>query len=107
MGGVREDQNVGDNKIKCQQVISLTLTQTPSPWHSSPTSVIGDNYGYLIHDPDTGDTAAAVDTPGDAKTYQNELDKRGWKLSHIFCTHRHSDHTPPVKQGYLLGSQAL
>jgi hydroxyacylglutathione hydrolase len=52
---------------------------------------LGDNYGYLIHDPDTGDTAA-VDTP-DAKTYQNELDKRGWKLSHIFCTHHHSDHT--------------
>lgn len=42
---------------------------------------LDDNYGYLIHDPETGDTAA-IDTP-DAKAYQNELDKRGWTLSHI------------------------
>ncbi len=42
---------------------------------------LDDNYGYLIHDTVTGDTAA-VDTP-DASTYQAELDKRGWKLSHI------------------------
>lgn len=52
---------------------------------------LDDNYGYLIHDSATGDTAA-VDTP-DAATYQAELDKRGWKLSHIFCTHHHWDHT--------------
>lgn len=44
-------------------------------------SCLDDNYGYLIHDPATGDTAA-VDTP-DARTYQSELDKRGWKLTHI------------------------
>lgn len=54
-------------------------------------SCLDDNYGYLIHDPITGDTAA-VDTP-DAKTYQSELDKRGWKLTHILNTHHHWDHT--------------
>jgi len=52
---------------------------------------LGDNYGYLLHDETTGHTAA-IDTPC-AKTYQAELDKRGWKLTHIFNTHHHWDHT--------------
>ena len=45
---------------------------------------------YLIHDPKTGRTAA-VDTPC-AATYKRELDKRGWKLTHILNTHHHTDH---------------
>jgi hydroxyacylglutathione hydrolase len=52
---------------------------------------LGDNYGYLLHDSSTGQTAA-IDTPC-AKTYQKELNKRGWKLTHIFNTHHHHDHT--------------
>jgi len=52
---------------------------------------LSDNYGYLLHDPISGQTAA-VDTPcGD--TYQEELDRRGWKLTHILNTHHHHDHT--------------
>lgn len=52
---------------------SLTVAQIPC---------LDDNYGYLIHDPETGHTAA-VDTP-DASAYEKELKDRGWKLSHIF-----------------------
>lgn len=52
---------------------------------------LGDNYGYLLHDSGTGQTAA-VDTPC-ARTYKTELDKRGWKLTHILNTHHHHDHT--------------
>lgn len=51
---------------------------------------LSDNYGYLIHDPETGHTAA-VDTPC-ATSYQHELTKRGWTLTHILNTHHHSDH---------------
>jgi hydroxyacylglutathione hydrolase len=51
---------------------------------------LSDNYGYLIHDSATGQTAA-VDTP-DASAYTNELEKRGWTLTHIFNTHHHFDH---------------
>lgn len=47
---------------------------------------LSDNYGYLIHDPATGSTAV-VDTP-EAKPYQEEMAKRGWKLTHIFNTHQ-------------------
>ena len=44
----------------------------------------------MIHDPKTGQTAA-VDTPC-AATYKEELEKRGWKLTHILNTHHHGDH---------------
>lgn len=50
---------------------------------------LDDNYGYLIHDSETGDTAA-IDTP-DADTYQKQLDDRGWNLSHIFWCVRDVD----------------
>ena len=45
----------------------------------------------MLHDDESGQTAA-VDTPC-AKTYRKELDSRGWKLTHIFNTHHHWDHT--------------
>jgi len=43
---------------------------------------LGDNYGYLLHDGSTGETAA-IDTP-ESKVYMEELEKRNWKLTHIF-----------------------
>lgn len=51
---------------------------------------LDDNYGYLLHDPATGQTAA-VDTPC-AAAYQRELATRGWTLTHILNTHHHGDH---------------
>lgn len=60
------------------------------------------NYGYIIHDPKTGQTAA-IDTP-DASKYLAELDKRKWKLTHIFNTHHHLDHAGgnlQLKEEYL------
>lgn len=49
------------------------------------------NYGYLIHDPVSLATAA-IDTP-DAEAILTTLAKRNWKLSDIFNTHHHGDHT--------------
>lgn len=75
----------------------MSSTQTPSLISPKTTFTIaqfpclGDNYGYLIHDPNSGQTAA-IDTP-DAQIYQNELNNRGWKLSHVLNTHHHYDHT--------------
>ena len=51
---------------------------------------LSDNYGYLLHDPDSGLTAA-IDTP-DAEVIEAELRRRGWKLTHILNTHHHGDH---------------
>lgn len=49
-----------------------------------------DNYGYLIHDPETGFTAC-VDTP-EVEPIMQALADTGWKLSHILNTHHHFDH---------------
>ena len=53
--------------------------------------VLGDNYSYLLHDPDSQDTA--VIDPGDADAVAETLRQRQWRLTHIFNTHHHSDHT--------------
>jgi hydroxyacylglutathione hydrolase len=49
-----------------------------------------DNYGYLLHDAESN-TTAAVDTP-DADEIEAQLAAKGWRLTHIFNTHHHSDH---------------
>ena len=52
--------------------------------------VLDDNYAFLIHDPDSGETAT-IDTP-DAKAILAEADRKGWKLTQIWNTHWHPDH---------------
>ena len=51
---------------------------------------LSDNYGFLIRDHATGETAA-IDTP-EAAAINRALDEKGWSLSHIFNTHWHPDH---------------
>lgn len=49
-----------------------------------------DNYGYLVHDPDSGYTAT-IDTP-EVEPIERALREKGWQLSHILNTHHHFDH---------------
>lgn len=51
---------------------------------------LSDNYGYLLHDPETGSTAA-IDTPEVAPILK-ALEEKGWTLTHILNTHHHFDH---------------
>ena len=51
---------------------------------------LADNYGYLLHDAESGETAA-VDTP-DAAEISAQLAAKGWRLTHILNTHHHPDH---------------
>jgi hydroxyacylglutathione hydrolase len=51
---------------------------------------LADNYGYLVHDPASGETVA-IDTP-DAQVYLAEAAKRGWRITQIWNTHWHPDH---------------
>ena len=51
---------------------------------------LSDNYGYLIHDPEAGVTAA-IDTP-EAAAINAALKEKGWSLTHILNTHHHFDH---------------
>ena len=50
-----------------------------------------DNYGVLIRDPDS-DVTASIDAP-DAAAVDQALQEKGWRLTHIFTTHHHNDHT--------------
>ena len=50
-----------------------------------------DNYLWLVHDPDSGETA--VVDPGDPAAVLAEAEKRGWKIDKILNTHWHPDHT--------------
>ncbi len=53
-----------------------------------------DNYGYLVHDADSGRTAA-IDAP-DAAAIEAALERRGWTLDDILITHHHADHTDGI-----------
>ncbi len=49
-----------------------------------------DNYGFLLHDPATGETAT-IDTP-EAGKILDEADAKGWRITQIWNTHWHPDH---------------
>lgn len=57
---------------------------------------LSDNYAFLAHDPDTGQTAA-VDVP-EAAPILRALDEEDWILSHVLLTHHHADHVQGLDQ---------
>ncbi|MEJ2434520.1 MAG: hydroxyacylglutathione hydrolase [Pseudolabrys sp.] len=62
---------------------------------------LSDNYGVLLHDPETGATAS-IDAP-EAGPVEEALQATGWKLTNILVTHHHADHTGGImalKQKY-------
>ena len=52
--------------------------------------MLNDNYGYILHDPETSDTA--VVDPSEAAPILNILNKNHWQLRYILNTHHHWDH---------------
>jgi hydroxyacylglutathione hydrolase len=54
-----------------------------------------DNYGVLLHDPQSGATAA-IDAP-EAAPIEAALKETGWKLTDILVTHHHADHTDGIE----------
>ena len=59
--------------------------------------VLSDNYAWLVHDPDSGETAAL--DPGEAEPMLAAADARGWTIGQVWNTHWHPDH---VKGNALL-----
>ena len=51
---------------------------------------LSDNYGFLLHDPESGETAC-IDTP-DAEAYLRAASTKGWQITQIWNTHWHPDH---------------
>lgn len=55
---------------------------------------LSDNYGVLVHDPDSGATAS-IDAPDEAAILR-VLGETGWTLTDILVTHHHQDHVQGV-----------
>src|SRR6201747_1976924 len=55
-----------------------------------------DNFGYLIHDPETKATAS-VDAP-EAAPILKALEPEGWTLTDILITHHHHDHVGGIAE---------
>ncbi|MGL4239404.1 hydroxyacylglutathione hydrolase [Tabrizicola sp.] len=55
---------------------------------------LADNYAYLLHDADSGQTAL-VDAPEPGPILA-ALNAHQWRLTHILITHHHGDHTDAV-----------
>ncbi|WP_377277989.1 hydroxyacylglutathione hydrolase [Rhizobium sp. R86522] len=49
-----------------------------------------DNFGVLLHCPETGETAS-IDAP-ELDPIVAAAEKRGWAITHVFTTHHHGDH---------------
>lgn len=56
-----------------------------------PVRAFGDNYIWVVHDPDSGETA--VVDPGEAAPALAEVERRGWTVTQVWNTHKHWDHT--------------
>jgi len=57
---------------------------------------LSDNYGVLLHDSESGATAA-IDAP-EAAPIEAELAASGWRLTDILVTHHHADHTGGIAE---------
>jgi len=51
---------------------------------------LSDNYGFLLHDPASGETVC-IDTP-DAEEYLRQAEAKSWMITQIWNTHWHKDH---------------
>src|SRR5512133_483595 len=56
-----------------------------------PVPAFSDNYIWLVHDEESGETA--VVDPGDAAPVLAEAERRGWIITQVWNTHWHPDHT--------------
>src|SRR5579863_6285189 len=66
------------------------------PAQTSLFLCLKDNFGVLLHDPQSGATAA-IDAP-EAAPVEAALAASGWKLTDILVTHHHGDHTGGIAE---------
>src|ERR1700720_2028356 len=68
----------------------------PMPAQTRLFLCLKDNFGVLLHDPESGATAA-IHAP-EAAPIEAALKATGWRLSDILVTHHHADHTGGIAE---------
>lgn len=63
----------------------------PSRLEIARVPALSDNYIWLVHEPQSGETT--VIDPAQAEPVIAEADARGWRITQIWNTHWHPDHT--------------
>jgi hydroxyacylglutathione hydrolase len=63
----------------------------PSRVEVARVAVLRDNYVWLVHEAQSGETA--VVDPAVAAPVLEEAERRGWRITQIWNTHWHADHT--------------
>ena len=102
-----EDQRPHACRALLQLRQHIASASSPPALEVEQFPALSDNYGFLVHDKVSGETAA-IDTPEEAAVC-DALERRGWHLTAIWNTHWHPDHTganealnsafPPVPVG--------
>ena len=64
-----------------------------------------DNFGVLIHDPASGETAT-IDAP-ETGPILAALERREWTITHILCTHHHPDHVAGNADLQAMGAELI
>ncbi len=67
--------------------------------------VLADNYAWLVHDADS-DTTVAID-PGEAQPMLDAASARGWRITEVWTTHWHPDHTGGNMAMQAVGARIL
>src|SRR5688572_26387902 len=63
----------------------------PSRLEIARVPALSDNYVWLVHEPGSGETV--VIDPSVSDPVLAEADRRGWRITQIWNTHWHPDHT--------------
>src|SRR5512134_2702149 len=62
-----------------------------APLEIALVPLLKDNYGYLLHERESGLTA--IVDPSEVEPVLEAAAARGWRLTHVLNTHHHADHT--------------
>ena len=87
----RQRQHARRALLQLHRHVACSCSSPPSSLEVDQFPALSDNYGFLVHDAASGETAA-IDAP-DAAAVNDALRRRGWRLSAIWNTHWHPDHT--------------
>src|SRR6185312_8905233 len=83
------------NHIRHARLVRIETERMRMPADTRLFLCLKDNYGVLLHDPESGATAA-IDAP-EAGPIEAALNETGWRLSDILVTHHHADHTGGIE----------